>query len=87
MIWSLPRGWRSIIWASSCDDELLRLAVRTELSRPEVLKAQVHRIIRDDRGISLTRDFAFQWLNVAKVDAIVPARGQFGFAAGVYDAR
>ncbi len=57
------------------------------MSKPEVLKAQVHRMIRDDRGISLTRDFAFQWLNVAKVDAIVPARGQFGFASGVYDVR
>ena len=44
-------------------------------------------MIRDDRGVSLTRDFAFQWLNVAKVDAIVPARGQFAFAAGVYDVR
>jgi cytochrome c553 len=75
------------IWSSLPDDELLQLAVRNELSKPEVLKAQVHRMIRDERGISLTRDFAFQWLNVAKLDAIVPARGQFGFAAGVYDVR
>jgi mono/diheme cytochrome c family protein len=75
------------IWSSLPDDELLQLAVKNELSKPEVLKAQVRRMIRDDRGISLTRDFAFQWLNVAKVDAIVPARGQFGFAAGVYDIR
>ncbi|MEO6079344.1 MAG: DUF1592 domain-containing protein [Steroidobacteraceae bacterium] len=75
------------IWSSLPDDELLALAVKNELSRPEVLKAQVHRMIRDDRGISLTRDFAFQWLNVAKVDAIVPAAGQFAFASGVYDVR
>ncbi|MEO6185983.1 MAG: DUF1592 domain-containing protein [Steroidobacteraceae bacterium] len=75
------------IWSSLPDDELLQLAVRNELSKPAVLKAQVHRMIRDDRGISLTRDFAFQWLNVAKLDAIVPNRGQFGFASGVYDPR
>jgi hypothetical protein len=75
------------IWSSLPDDELLRLAVNNELSKPEVLKAQVRRMIQDDRGISLTRDFAFQWLNVAKMDAIVPARAQFGHASGVYDAR
>lgn len=75
------------IWSSLPDDELLQLAVRGDLSKPEVLKAQVHRMIRDERGASLTRDFAFQWLNVAKLDAIVPAAGQFGFASGVYDAR
>jgi hypothetical protein len=44
-------------------------------------------MIRDERGASLTRDFAFQWLNVAKLDAIVPNAQQFGFAAGVYDVR
>jgi hypothetical protein len=75
------------IWSSLPDDELLRLADSGELSKPEVLKSQVHRMIRDERGASLTRDFAFQWLNVAKLDAIVPAAGQFGFASGVYDAR
>jgi mono/diheme cytochrome c family protein len=75
------------IWSSLPDDELLGLAVKNELSKPEVLKAQVRRMIRDDRGISLTRDFAFQWLNVAKLDAIVPARAQFAFASGVYDVR
>jgi len=75
------------IWSSLPDDELLRLAESNQLHRPEVLKAQVHRMIRDDRGISLTRDFAFQWLNVQKLDQIVPSAGQFGFASGVYDAR
>jgi cytochrome c553 len=75
------------IWSSLPDDELLQLAVNNELSKPAVLKAQVRRMIRDARGISLTRDFAFQWLNVAKLDTIVPDRGQFAFASGVYDPR
>jgi hypothetical protein len=75
------------IWGSLPDDELLTLAEKNQLHKPDVLKAQVHRMIRDDRGISLTKDFAFQWLNVAKLDVIVPNRGQFGFASGVYDPR
>lgn len=75
------------IWSSLPDDELIRLAVDNQLSKPDTLKAQVRRMLRDDRAASLTRDFAFQWLNVAKLDAIVPARGQFGHASGVYDVR
>lgn len=75
------------IWSSLPDDELLRLAIDNELSKPDVLRQQVRRMIRDDRGISLTRDFAFQWLNVARLDEIVPARGQFAHASGVYDPR
>ncbi len=75
------------LWSSLPDDELLRVATSGELSKPDVLRAQVRRMIRDDRGISLTRDFAFQWLNVARLDTIVPARGQFAHASGVYDPR
>jgi len=75
------------IWSSLPDDELLRLAVNHELSKPAVLQAQVHRMLQDPRAISLTTDFAFQWMNVAKLDTIVPARGQFGYASGVYDPR
>jgi hypothetical protein len=75
------------IWSSLPDEELLGLAEKGELSKPEVLRAQVRRMIRDDKAISLTRDFAFQWLNVARLDAIVPARNIFPHASGVYDMR
>jgi hypothetical protein len=75
------------LWSSLPDDELLALAEKNELSKPDVLKAQVRRMIADPRGISLTRDFAFQWLNVAKMDAIVPNAQLFQNASGVYDPR
>jgi mono/diheme cytochrome c family protein len=75
------------IWSSLPDDELLALAARGELSKPEVLKAQVHRMVRDPRGISLTRDFAFQWMNIAKMDTINPSQAMFSYASGVYDVR
>ncbi len=51
------------------------------------MNAQVRRMIADPRGISLTRDFAFQWLNVAKMDTIVPSAALFQHASGVYDPR
>ncbi len=75
------------IWSSLPDQELLDLAARNELSKPDVLKAQVHRMLADPRAISLTSDFAFQWLNIAKMDTISPAQAQFSYAAGQYDPR
>lgn len=75
------------IWSSLPDQELLDLAARNQLSRPEVLKSEVHRMLADPRAVSLTNDFAFQWLNIAKMDTISPARAQFSFASGQYDPR
>ena len=75
------------IWSSLPDQELLDLAARNELSKPAVLQAQVHRMLQDPRAISLTSDFAFQWLNIAKMDTISPAQRQFTYASGAYDPR
>ncbi len=75
------------IWSSLPDQQLLDLAAQNQLSKPEVLKAQVHRMLADPRAVSLTNDFAFQWLNIAKMDTISPARAQFSYASGQYDPR
>ena len=76
-----------VLWSSLPDEELLKTAEKGDLAKPDVLRAQVHRMIADPRGISLTRDFAFQWLNVAKMDSIVPSAALFQHASGVYDPR
>jgi hypothetical protein len=76
-----------VIWSSLPDDQLLAVAAKGELSKPEVLRAQVHRLMADPRAVSLTRDFAFQWLNIAKMDTINPSGQLFGYASGVYDVR
>ncbi|MGC1457894.1 MAG: DUF1592 domain-containing protein [Steroidobacteraceae bacterium] len=75
------------IWSSLPDQELLDLAAQNQLSKPAVLKSQVHRMLADPRAVSLTNDFAFQWLNIAKMDTISPARAQFSYASGQYDPR
>ena len=54
---------------------------------PRVLAAQVKRMLADDRAKSLVDDFAFQWLDLAKLDQIVPDRGQFPQASGLLDPR
>ena len=75
------------LWSSVPDRELLTLAEKNQLSRPAVLDAQVHRMLRDPKSKSLTTGFAFQWLNIAKMDTIAPAQALFSYAAGVYDPR
>ena len=44
-------------------------------------------MLADERAKALVEDFAFQWLDVAKLDEIVPDRGQFPHASGLLDAR
>jgi hypothetical protein len=75
------------LWSSIPDDELLTLATASRLSRPDVLAAQVTRMLADPRAKSLSEDFGFQWLNIAKLDEITPDRGQFPHASGLLDPR
>jgi hypothetical protein len=75
------------MWSSIPDDELLTLAAASRLSKPDVLAAQVNRMLADPKAESLSEDFAFQWLHVAKLDEITPDRGQFPHASGLLDPR
>ena len=75
------------IWSSLPDDALRDLAARSELGKSDVLAQQVRRMLADPRAKSLVDDFAFQWLNLAKLDEIVPERGQFPQASGFLDPR
>jgi hypothetical protein len=75
------------LWSSLPDQELLELAEQGRLGRGDVLRAQVERMLADGRAKALVEDFAFQWLEVAKLDEIVPDRGQFPQASGLLDSR
>jgi hypothetical protein len=60
------------LWSSMPDDELLDLAARGELSKPDVLEQQVRRMLADDRSRSLVTNFAGQWLYLRNLDAVIP---------------
>jgi hypothetical protein len=60
------------IWSSIPDDELLDLAARNELSKPEVLERQVRRLLADDRARNLVANFAAQWLYLRNLESITP---------------
>ena len=60
------------LWSSIPDDELLDLAERGELSRPEVMEAQARRMLADPRSRSLVTNFAGQWLHLRNLESITP---------------
>jgi len=60
------------LWSSIPDDELLDVAARGELSRPEVLAKQTRRMLADPRSRSLVTNFASQWLYLRNLDSINP---------------
>lgn len=60
------------LWSSLPDDELLDLAEHGQLSQPQVLEAQVRRMLRDTRAQALVTGFASQWLYLRNLDSITP---------------
>jgi cytochrome c551/c552 len=60
------------LWSSIPDDELLRVAGTGTLSRPEVLRSQVRRMLADTKSAALVENFAGQWLQLRNLRGIVP---------------
>jgi len=60
------------LWNSLPDERLLEAAERRELTRPEVLEAQVRRMLADPRARrAFVDNFAAQWLNLRRVREVV----------------
>ena len=60
------------LWSSIPDDELLDLAARNELRKPEVFEKQVRRLLADARSHNLATNFAVQWLHLRNLESITP---------------
>jgi mono/diheme cytochrome c family protein len=65
------------LWNSMPDDELLSLAERRRLNVPEVLDAQVKRLLADPKSEAMAENFAGQWLEIRNLDAIKPDPQKF----------
>jgi len=75
------------LWNSIPDDRLLDLAAKNKLSDPATLNQQVLRMLADPRSKTLASDFVFQWLQMNKLDEIVPNTDVFPYASGRLDPR
>ena len=60
------------LWASIPDDELLEAAEAGRLRDPEVLEAQVRRMLADERADTLVTSFAAQWLHLRRMRTVTP---------------
>ena len=65
------------LWSSIPDDELLELAARGRLNRPEELEKQTRRMLADPRSVNLSTNFAGQWLRLRNLDAVTPSTRLF----------
>lgn len=60
------------LWSSVPDETLLQLAERGRLSQPDVLTAQVRRMLQDQKAEALVGNFADQWLHLRNLESITP---------------
>ena len=70
--WELASRLSYFLWSSLPDDELFGLAQQGTLHRPEVLRAQLTRILGDAKINRFTQSFPRQWLQLHRVGAFPP---------------
>ena len=62
----------SFLWRSMPDDALRRRAAAGDLGRPEILRTETERLLRDAKAGDFARDFVGQWLHLREIDATEP---------------
>ncbi len=65
------------LWSSIPDEELFQLAAKGELRKPEILQAQVRRMLADWKSKALVDNFGGQWLQLRNLDRIQPDPERF----------
>ncbi len=66
------------LWSSMPDQELLKAAESREIKKPEILRAQVRRMLADrSRSRELSESFAVQWLRLDQLYSSKPDREIF----------
>lgn len=65
------------LWSSMPDDRLFDLAKKGSLRRPEVLKAEIQRMVADGKTTAFAHNFAGQWLQLKKLEIVEPDATQY----------
>ncbi len=61
------------LWSTMPDDELLALAERGELKKPDELRRQVERMLASPKASAFTENLVGQWLGLRQIDATEPS--------------
>jgi hypothetical protein len=65
------------LWSSMPDAELMNRAAGGSLRKPDVLRAEVKRMLSDPKSSALADNFAGEWLEVRRLESITPDRDRF----------
>src|SRR5207237_8185618 len=60
------------LWSTMPDEELNALAEQKKLSRSDVLREQVERMLRSPKATAFTKNFCGQWLGLRDIDFTAP---------------
>jgi hypothetical protein len=61
------------LWSTMPDEELLALAEKGTLTNPDVLRAQVDRMLNHPKASAFTTNFVGQWLGLRDIDFTMPS--------------
>jgi hypothetical protein len=61
------------LWSTMPDEELLALAEKGTLANPDVLRAQVDRMLSHPKASAFTTNFVGQWLGLRDIDFTMPS--------------
>jgi Protein of unknown function (DUF1592)/Protein of unknown function (DUF1588)/Protein of unknown function (DUF1587)/Protein of unknown function (DUF1595)/Protein of unknown function (DUF1585) len=65
------------LWSSLPDEQLFQLAQQHRLRDPEVLHAQIQRMLADPKSRALVENFGGQWLQTRNLDSLQPDPAKF----------
>ncbi len=65
------------LWSSIPDAELLHQAAERQLHRPDVMRAEMVRMVKDQKSERFVDNFAGQWLELRNLDSIKPDPDKF----------
>ncbi len=68
--WERASRLSIFLWSSVPDGELLQLAEQGKLKDPEVLTAQVNRMLADPRSARFSQNFVQQWLGMDGLESV-----------------
>jgi mono/diheme cytochrome c family protein len=60
------------LWSQGPDEALLKIASAGKLRTPAALQTEALRMLKDRRASSLVNNFALKWLDLNKLDEVVP---------------
>lgn len=60
------------LWSTMPDETLFSLARDGQLRQPDVLRAQVERMLHDPKAANFTENFTGQWLSLREISATTP---------------